>query len=55
MGAVKVLFKNGKEASILDPTSISVAGTFVVGHLLVLCPSTCQEKETKKPQNLLVS
>ena len=55
MVAVKVLFKNRKEASILDPTSISVEGTFVVGHLLVLWPNNCLTKETNKPQNLLVS
>ena len=50
-----MLFKNRKEASILDPTSTSVAGIFVVGHLLVLCPNTCLAKETNKPLNLLVS
>lgn len=51
----KVLFKNRREASILDPTLILVGGACIMDHFLVVCPSTCLEKDKKKPQDLFVS
>lgn len=50
----KVLFKDRREASILDPTLSPVRGTCIVDYFLVLCPSTCLEKDKKKPQALFV-
>lgn len=50
-----MLFKNRREASILDPTLSLVGGACIVDYFLVLCPSTCLEKDKKKPQDLFVS
>lgn len=50
-----MLFKNRREASVLDPTLSLVGGACVVDYFLVLCPSTCLEKDEKEPQDLFVS
>lgn len=49
---IKVLFKNRRKASILDPTYIPVGGTCNVGCLFVLCSNTCLEKDKKKLKDL---
>ena len=52
---IKMLFKNRRKASILDPTLIPVRGAWIVGYLLVLGPSICLEKDKKKHKDLFIS